>query len=81
MTTGECRSCGAAVIWCKTANGKTMPVNAEPDPKGNIVINQEGEALLATYLTKALKETLGDITPRYTSHFSNCPHAAQHRKA
>ena len=28
---GTCRSCGAAILWAVTPNGKKMPLDAEPD--------------------------------------------------
>lgn len=70
---GSCSSCGKSVLWVATQRGKTMPVNAAPDPAGNIVIKGEETIVVAT----------GQMAPwpRYVSHFATCPAAAKHRKA
>lgn len=31
---GECRSCGAVMLWCETPKKKKMPVDANPDADG-----------------------------------------------
>lgn len=32
----RCRSCRAPIRWAWTRNGKAMPVDAEPNPAGNV---------------------------------------------
>jgi hypothetical protein len=51
----NCRSCGAPVIMLRSAStGKMAPINAEPDPAGNILINaKRGEYLI---VKKAARE-------------------------
>ena len=66
MPVSTCRSCGAAIVWAKTTTGKSMPLDAEPVPDGNIVLH-EGVA----YVTGT-----GDRK----SHFATCPNAARHRR-
>jgi hypothetical protein len=45
-----CRSCGAKIIFVKTRpskrspNGGHMPLDAEPGPKGNVLITPDGFA-------------------------------------
>ena len=68
----KCRSCGAAIIWCKTANGKAMPVDAEPVKDGNLCVTNG--------VAHAPTEADG-FGPRFKSHFGECPHAAKHRRA
>lgn len=73
-----CRSCGASIIWAKGANGKANPLDAEPSPKGNIRLTDDG---MLTYLTNeaaALARAKGDELR--LSHFATCPNAATHRK-
>lgn len=78
MQTSRCRSCGAAIIWAKTPAGKTMPIDAEPTPYGNIALVPAG----AIVLTKDLADQGRRIGSKlYRSHFVSCPHAAKHRKA
>jgi hypothetical protein len=65
-----CRTCHTPIIWAKTPSGRPMPLDAEPSPQGNIVLRMDGIAIVG-----------GEGSLRYTSHFANCPQAAQHRRA
>ena len=67
-----CKSCGAAITWVKTVNGKAMPLDAVPAKDGNIHV-KDGVA----YVDSSCKEFGG---PHYKSHFATCPGAASHRK-
>lgn len=67
----KCRSCGAAIIWAVTGNGKKMPVDAKPTTDGNLVL--EGTEPTAVYVDPG--------TGTHTSHFATCPHAAEHRRS
>jgi hypothetical protein len=71
-----CRSCTAPILWVRTVNGKYMPLNAEPDPKGNIVLDRHD---VATVLGKNAVVPVG--TPIYMPHHATCSNAQQHRKA
>lgn len=76
MTTdeqGACKSCGAAIRFAITVNGKKIPLNFLPDPKGNIRL-QDG--LKAFYLKKD-DQYDGE---RYMPHHATCPNAAEYRK-
>ena len=59
-----CRSCGAEILWVKTANGKNMPVDydSEIEYLWNDGTSVEFDAGLMT------------------SHFATCPEADRHRK-
>ncbi len=63
-----CRSCRAPIRWERTPNGKRIPLDPEPVPSGNIVINEIGLAVV-------VKPGQG----KYQSHFVSCPNAARHR--
>lgn len=94
MTPATCRSCGAAITWATTVHGKPMPVDAVPDPGGNVVLlppedpREAPRALVldkrgdyrrsATWLENGVH--LAKLE-RYTSHFANCPNAAEHRRS
>ncbi len=71
-----CKSCGARIVWCRTREGKRMPVDAEPHPEGNLVIDANQQAHVLTR-----DELLPGAANRFRSHFATCPHAAGHRKA
>ena len=76
----HCRSCGAAVIWCVTHNGKRMPVDAEPVEGGNLVLRQEGEKVIAEYPGKGHPSLFEDDQPTYVSHFATCKYADDWRR-
>lgn len=71
----RCKSCGVALVWAKTIDGRTMPLNASPDPTGNIE--------LVGGLVKVLRKTDPPPAPenRYLAHFATCPAAQRFRKA
>lgn len=84
--TEKCRSCGAAIRWAHTANGRTMPIDAEPTPDGNVtytgrpVTNDRGVTRPGVRV-EGTAPLFDDGEPRYTSHFATCPHADDWRKS
>jgi hypothetical protein len=63
----KCSSCGAEILWMKTAQGKPIPLSVASKQKRFVLAPEIDNAvafLLDTYLT----------------HFADCPNAAQHRK-
>lgn len=67
----KCRMCGAEIIFCHNIkSGKVMPFDVKPDPKGGWRI--------AAGATASYDPDAED--PKYTSHFSTCPHADVWRK-
>ena len=71
-----CRSCGTPVVWARTATGKAMPVDAAPDPKGNLVL------VWARTVVEA-RVVRGDAPHGYPlrlSHFATCLQAMTRRK-
>lgn len=75
MKTSQCSGCRAEIIWTTTRNGKKMPVDAEPDPEGIIVLEFDGDEPFAIYDNRRLIE--GE---RYTSHFATCPKRGEFRR-
>lgn len=73
-----CRSCEAEIFWCVTVNNKRIPLDAEPTPDGNLVV-EDGPPPMAIACSADPGTDVG--TPRYKSHFSTCPNAATHRKS
>lgn len=39
FTIDSCSTCSAQIIWAITAKAKRMPVNAEPEPGGNVALD------------------------------------------
>lgn len=81
-----CSACQAPILWAVTERGKAMPLNADPDPAGNVILTGEvratdhGAAPLAVVLGNT-SELFGDPdTTRYMPHFVTCPHAGRFRK-
>jgi hypothetical protein len=73
-----CRSCGAPVLWAVTAEGKRMPVDAEPTPAGNLVVDQTAQPWTVRVVPP--DDLLAGDPPRYLPHWATCPHANEHRK-
>ena len=77
----KCEACGAPIVWRPSeSTGKRAPINAEPDPNGNIMVVRQTGAYRV--LTKAmLAEMEGSLfekatrNDRYTNHFATCPQA------
>lgn len=61
-----CRSCGAQIEWVHTDTGKRMPVDANPVPDGNVIVDGDRATVVA-------QRPLGYDGALYTSHFSTCP--------
>jgi len=67
-----CEACDERIVWLThEKTGKPAPIDAVPDPKGNVVADFDA----GTY--RIAREDEG---ARYTNHFATCPHAAKFRK-
>jgi hypothetical protein len=84
-----CGSCAAKnvralIIFVPVANNaghklRPMPLNAEPDPGGNVAVLKTGTgALRGRVLTKNQKPVPPDVV--YCPHFATCVAPAAHRK-
>lgn len=79
----HCRTCDEEVIWTKTVNGKSMPVDATPVDDGDFYLVDEGESHpTAYYFVAMFPPTAEDGFDgfRYHSHFASCTSADLHRK-
>lgn len=80
-----CEACGAAIIWSQTTKGNLMPLDAEPTPSGNILLDTspttQPRLAEATVLgaRKALEARDAGRT-LYKSHFATCPKAGEFRR-
>lgn len=80
-----CSGCGATVFWRANAStGKQAPVDARPDPKGNVVIDSGAYKVLTKAEMSALDIIAQDKnqrqTVRYNLHFATCPKAGTFRR-
>lgn len=75
----ECRTCKAKMYWVVTKNGKNMPVDAQPSPRGGLVITlkPDGKLYAEAFMPNDAAHAKRN---RYVSHFSTCPQRDQHRK-
>ncbi len=71
----KCSSCGASIIWATSTKGKPMPVDAEPVPNGNLVIERQ-----VGNRVRAFDPLLDAPNDRFVSHFATCPDRDFHRK-
>ncbi len=81
----KCKSCGADIIWARTMNEKSMPVDAAPNDDGNMYLMESPDPRDAPIVVSATSATLRAFDPplkakRHKSHFATCPHAGSHRK-
>lgn len=68
-----CRSCGAAIRWARTRAGNLMPLDAHPDPNGNVEIV---DGIVHVHPQPPLTgETL------WMPHHATCPDADTWRRA
>lgn len=64
---GKCQSCGAPVLWAKTAAGANMILDPAARPLQVLAIDEEGQCVRTV-------KALG-------SHWATCPQSASHKKS
>lgn len=68
-------------MWAITENGKTMPIDRTPDPKGNLILTgNRVEGKDEVHAISSRDELKGDEV-RYMSHFATCKNASLHRRS
>ena len=75
----NCSSCGARVEWAKTDKGRRIPLDPAPNAAGNLIIVGNERKLRVMHALRK-DEDPPPIVPRYTTHFTTCPNAGEHRK-
>lgn len=76
----KCRSCGAAIIWSETKNGRLIPLDAVSSLAGLFFVSPGGHAVHVDAKGEFAESCRANSSKRYTSHFATCPNAAEHRK-
>ena len=82
LTTSQCRSCKAVIVWVETLAGKNMPIDVEPSSTaGNVELSPRPAAVpLARVLAAApAEEARAAGQELYVSHFGTCPEAERWR--
>lgn len=75
MQTASCSACGAPIRWATTTKGRRMPIDPDPHPQGNIILEHLGEGVAPIAHVNA-----GPIEGGYRSHFVTCPNADDFRR-
>lgn len=65
----RCRRCKGRIVWAKTKAGRTMPVDADPHPDGNVVLRAD---LSGPPVAEVHTEPAGPGEERRKVHFATC---------
>jgi hypothetical protein len=77
-----CTDCLARVVWAVTERGRRMPVDANQDITGNLVLCYEVDGLERPVSGQLVVAAPADyVGPRWLSHFATCPKASRFRRA
>ena len=89
VTTCSSPSCREDIVWCYTENRRRMPVDAAPDPRGNVVRigTRDGAPLVKVLGPQAVielnereRQPDTEARPRYLAHFVTCPDAQRFQR-
>jgi hypothetical protein len=77
-----CRSCHAPIVWLRIRpGGRRMPIDAEPSPAGNVLVDFAAAAgLVLSVASVAVIKAETPDEPLYLSHFVTCPQSDAWRK-
>lgn len=77
----RCSSCGAEVRWALTEGGRFMPLNADPDPRGEwqLAAEARGHAPRALYVREDRRAQFK--RELMMTHWATCPFADDHRRS
>ncbi len=68
--------CGQKMRWAlTTGKHNRIPLNYQPDPAGNVVLEQRGDLTVAVTLGPMDLELRDPDEPRYMPHHATCPNA------
>jgi hypothetical protein len=71
-----CRSCKAEIVWAITESGRWMPLDAEPNPRGEWRLF--GDTPRAVHVEPERRAELAEQL--MVPHWATCPHADEHRR-
>ena len=77
----RCKSCDARIRWATTARGESIPLDAEPNPAGNVWLDVE----LGEHNERIETARIADLlTPpdatRFMPHHATCPQGKSWRR-
>lgn len=73
-----CRGCKARIVWAITPKGKSMPLDPEPSPDGNVEVVTDANGRWHVVAVHPEPDLFGGI--RYLSHFVTCPKSKEFRQ-
>lgn len=79
LALARCKSCGVEIAWAFTTGGKKAPYVRDAAGVWTLV---NGTAIKYEAPSAQLELGASPVEPpqRWTSHFANCPNAAEHRR-
>jgi len=78
MQRRKCNHCHAPILWARTTGGRLMPIDADPHPDGNVLVDDAGGHLVAGVLganQAAGARDRGQLLHRH--HKLTCPLASR----
>lgn len=69
-----CNYCSEQILWLQTANGRFMPVDAQPSPNGNVLRTGGHGGVLNKTKAIAARQSGAKL---HLHHAVTCPHAAK----
>lgn len=80
----HCRSCHAPIRWAITIQGNYMPLDAEPDPAGNVLLTGRRVQGKDGYYEEVQVDSgpglFDDGRQRFMPHHATCPQGAEWRR-
>lgn len=75
----RCRSCSAPIVWARTSSGRKIPLDAEPNPDGNVTLDDADPLPRATVHNRDQVSLLADEPEWWMPHHATCPNADEWR--
>jgi hypothetical protein len=81
--TSLCRqpTCALPIVWATTANGSPMPIDAEPNPAGNLAVWRDDTGALRCRVVTAEHPLNPDCERPGMPHWSTCRNPPPRSKA
>jgi hypothetical protein len=77
VTGPVCQSCGAAIIWRVTVDGRRIPLDREPAAAGVVRMLSGAQCLILSKQNAALAQGGGERL--WMPHHATCPTRARHQ--
>ena len=66
--------------WVLTIRGRTIPINPEPDPSGNLIFVTTSSGVRVQACTRVTLAALPAREPRYLAHAATCERKVAERR-